>query len=261
MFVDSHTHLLRLEVSPGEAVEAAARDGVEAMVNIGTTVEDSKRGAELAAALPGVYSAVGIHPHNAGDYTPGDLDTLAAVSESPGVVALGEVGLDYHRNEHPEDVQKALFADAIYLANDLRLPIVIHARAALEDAMQCLQNADVPVVLHCFEGGEDEIKAAAERDYYIGIAGNVTYNGSATAPYLGLIDPDRLLIETDAPYLSPQAVRRERNQPRNVVYTAAFIAEGLGMDTGELGEMTARNAARFYGLPLDSIDPLDSSTS
>jgi TatD DNase family protein len=261
MFVDSHTHLLRLEVSPGEAMEAAFAEGVEAVVNIGTTVEDSKRGAELAAALPGVYSAVGIHPHNAGDYTPGDLDTLAAISESPGVVALGEVGIDYHRNEHPEDVQKALFADAIYLANDLRLPVVIHARAAFEDAMECLKNAEVPVVLHCFEGGENEIRAAAERDYYIGLAGNVTYNGSATAPYLALIDPDRMLVETDAPYLSPQPVRRERNQPKNVVHTAAFVAGALGMETEELGEITARNAARFYGLPLGNLENPESPDS
>lgn len=233
-------------------MEAAFEEGVEAVVNIGTTTEDSKRGSELAAALPGVYSAVGIHPHNAGDYAPGDLEALAEISESPGVVALGEVGLDYYRNEHSEDVQKALFADAIYLANDLRLPLVIHARAAFEDAMQCLQNADVPVVLHCFEGGEDEIRAAAERGYYIGLAGNVTYKGSATAPHLGLIDRDRLLIETDAPYLSPQPVRRERNQPRNVIHTAAFVAEGLGMEPRELGKLTSRNAVAFYGLPLET---------
>jgi len=251
MFVDSHTHLLRLEVSPGEAVEAAASEGVEAVVNIGTTTEDSKRGAELAAALPGVYTAVGIHPHNAGDYSPGDLETLAEVSESPGVVALGEVGLDYYRNEWSEDVQKALFADAIYLANDLRLPVVIHSRAAFRDSMQCLENAEVPVVLHCFEGGEPEIREAAERGYYIGLAGNVTYKGSETAPHLDLIDRDRLLVETDAPYLSPQPVRRERNQPKNVVHTAAFIAERLGLGSGEVGELTARNAARFYGLPLN----------
>ena len=93
MFVDSHTHLLRLEVSPEEAVEAASAEGVEAVVNIGTTIEDSRKGSELAAALPNVYTAVGIHPHNAGDYTPGDLEALAEISESPGVVALGEVGL------------------------------------------------------------------------------------------------------------------------------------------------------------------------
>lgn len=251
MFVDSHTHLLRLDVSPEEAVDAAAAEGVERVVNIGTTTEDSKRGAELAAALPGVYSVVGIHPHNAGDYSAGELETLAGISESPGVVALGEVGLDYHCNEYPESVQKALFADAIQLANDLRLPIVIHARAAFEDAMGCLEGAEVPVVMHCFEGGEREILAAKERDYYIGLAGNVTYNKSATAPNLGLIDRDRLLIETDAPYLSPQPVRRERNQPRNVVHTAAFVAERLGMEAEELGELTARNAARFYGLPLE----------
>lgn len=252
MFVDSHTHLLRLEVSPEEAVRAASAEGVEAVVNIGTTIEDSRRGSELAAALPSVYTAAGIHPHNAGDYTPGDLEALAEISESPGVVALGEVGLDYYRNEHPADVQKALFADAIYLANDLRLPVVIHARAAFEDAMQCLKNAEAPVVLHCFEGGAEEIKAATERGYYIGLTGNVTYKNSATAPHLDLIDPEKLMIETDAPFLSPQPVRKERNQPKNVVHTARFVAESLGMSPEELGALTTRNAARFYELPLQT---------
>ncbi|MBA2441573.1 MAG: TatD family hydrolase, partial [Rubrobacter sp.] len=116
MFVDSHTHLLRLDVSPEVAVEEAAREGVSAVVNIGTGIEDSRRGAELAAVLPNVYSAVGVHPHNAGTYTAGDLEALAELSESPGVVALGEVGLDYYRNDWSEEIQKALFADAIYLA-------------------------------------------------------------------------------------------------------------------------------------------------
>lgn len=251
MFVDSHTHLLRLDVSPEAAVEEAAREGVSAVVNIGTEVGDSRRGAELAAVLPDVYSAVGIHPHNAGTYTAGDMEALAELSESPGVVALGEVGLDYYRNDWSEEIQKALLADAIYLANDTRLPVVIHSRAAFWDTLECLELATVPVVLHCFEGGEAEVRAAEERGYYIGLAGNVTYNNSATAPHLHLIDEDRMLVETDAPYLSPQPVRRERNRPKNVVHTARFVAERLGVTPEELGERTGRNAVGLFGLPLE----------
>ena len=121
MLVDSHTHLLRLDVSPEEAVREAAEAGVGAVVNIGTDVEDSQRGAELAAVLPNVYTAAGIHPHNAGAYTAAGLEALAELSESPGVVALGEVGLDYYRGYATPEAQKALFEDVISRADDTRL--------------------------------------------------------------------------------------------------------------------------------------------
>src|SRR5919107_3834859 len=163
MLVDSHTHLLRLEVSPEDAVRSAAEAGVVAVVNVGTDVEDSKRGAELAAVLPNVYSTAGIHPHNAGAYTAADLEALAELCESPGVVAFGEVGLDYYRGYTSREAQKALFEDVISLANDTRLPLVIHSREAFPDTMALLGSARVPVVLHCFEGGEREINEARER--------------------------------------------------------------------------------------------------
>jgi len=117
MLVDSHTHLLRLEVQPEEAVKDAAEAGVGALVNVGTDVEDSRLGAELAAVLPNVYSTAGIHPHNAGTYTAADLEALAELSESPGIVALGEVGLDYYRNDWSAEIQQALFEDVVSLAS------------------------------------------------------------------------------------------------------------------------------------------------
>jgi TatD DNase family protein len=251
MLVDSHTHLLRLEVSPEEAVRQAVEAGVGAVVNVGTDVEDSKRGAELAAVLPNVYSTAGIHPHNANIYTAADLEALAELSESPGIVALGEVGLDYYRGYSTPEAQKALFEDIISLANDTRLPLVIHSREAFPDTMASLGSARVPVVLHCFEGGERELQEAKERDYYVGLAGNVTYKNSGTADVILLMDPARLLVETDAPYLSPQPVRGERNAPKNVVYTARFIAGRIGIGEEELATVTTRNARNLFGLPLE----------
>jgi TatD DNase family protein len=251
MLVDSHTHLLRLDVSPEEAIEGAAEAGVLAVVNIGTDVEDSRRGAELAAVLPNVYSSAGIHPHNAGIYTAQDLEALAELSESPGIVALGEVGLDYYRGDWSGEIQKALFEDVVSLANDTRLPLIIHSRMAFADTMSCLGRARVPVILHCFEGGEREADEARERGYYVGLAGNVTYKNSETAQVLDRLDPERLLVETDAPYLSPQPVRKERNEPRYVVHTARFVAERLGVGEEELGTLTSRNARNVFGLPLE----------
>src|SRR5919199_990847 len=250
MFVDSHTHLTRLDVSPEEAVEGAARAGVLALVNIGTNVEDSREGAKLAAALPNVYSSAGIHPHNAGTYTAPDLEALAELSESPGIVALGEVGLDYYRGDWSAEIQKALFEDVISLANDTRLPLIIHSREAFTDTMACLGSARVPIVLHCFEGGEREAREAVERGYYLGLAGNVTYKNSRTAQVLEMLDPERLLVETDAPYLSPQAVRSKKNEPKYVVHTARFAAERLGMEEERFAALTSRNASKVFGLPL-----------
>src|ERR671933_704815 len=233
MLIDSHTHLLRLEIPP----EA--------------DVEDSRKGAALAAALPSVYSSAGIHPHNAGTYTAPDLEALAELSESPGIVALGEVGLDYYRGDWSAEIQKALFEDVISLANDTRLPLIIHSREAFTDTMACLGRARVPIVLHCFEGGEREAREAAERGYYLGLAGNVTYKNSLTAQVLETLDPERLLVETDAPYLSPQAVRSKRNEPKYVVHTARFVAERIGMGEEEFGVLTSRNARNVFGLPLE----------
>lgn len=251
MLVDSHTHLLRLDVPPEEAVREAVEAGVGAVVNIGTDIDDSQGGAALAAALPNVYSTAGIHPHNAGTYTAADLEALSVLCESPGIVALGEVGLDYYRGYSSGEVQGALFEDQISLANDTRLPLVIHSRQAFADTMALLGSARVPVVLHCFEGGDREVREARERGYYVGLAGNVTYKNSETAKVLRLIDPERLLVETDAPYLSPQPVRGKKNVPKNVVHTARFVAERLGLDDEELATLTTRNARNLFGLPLE----------
>src|SRR3712207_238586 len=251
MLVDSHTHLLRLEVPPEDAVRQAAEAGVGAVVNVGTDVEDSQRGAELAAVLPNVYSTAGIHPHNAGVYTAADLEALAELSESPGIVALGEVGLDSYRGYASGETQKALFEDVLSLANDTRLPQVIHSREAFGDTMALLGSARLPVVLHCFEGGEGELREPRERGYYVGLAGNVTYKNGATAEVLRLRDEEKLLVETDAPYLSPRPVRGETNAPKNVVHTARFVAGRLGVGEEELATLTTRNARNLFGLPLE----------
>ncbi|MBA2377447.1 MAG: TatD family hydrolase [Actinomycetota bacterium] len=252
MLIDSHTHLLRLKASPEEAVHEAAEAGVGAVVNIGMNIEDSREGMRLASAMPNVYSVAGIHPHNADDHSSESLEALAEMASSGGgIVALGEVGLDYYRNHSPADAQKSLFEDVVSLANDVRLPIVVHTREAFDDTMDVLQCARVPVVLHCFEGGEREIEEARERDYFIGLTGNVTYKNSRTAEALHLINPDRLMVETDAPYLSPEPLRGKPNFPKNVVHTASFIAGKLGMEEGDFATLTTRNTRNFYRLPLE----------
>lgn len=252
MFVDSHTHLLLLEDPPETAVAEAAEVGVQVVINIGTDIEDSRKGAELAATVPNVYSTAGIHPQNAGTYSMEDLEVLAGLLELPGIVALGEVGLDYYREYWSKDIQRALFEDVISLANDTRLPLIIHSRQAFDDTMDALSRARVPVVLHCFEGGEREAREAGERGYYLGLGGNVTYKGSATAEVLPVLDPECILLETDAPYLSPQPVRGQKNEPRNITHTARFVAGKIGMGPEELGDLTSRNARAVFSLPFEN---------
>ncbi|CAN5800326.1 hypothetical protein BH23ACT11_BH23ACT11_22140 [soil metagenome] len=252
LLIDSHTHLLRLKMPPEEALSEARDAGVRSVVNVGTDVDDSRQGVGLAAEFPNVYTSVGIHPHNAGTYSAADLETLMSLTEEPGVVAVGEVGLDYYRNEWPADVQRALFEDAICLANEVRLPLIIHSRRAFAETMASLGNARVPIILHCFEGGELEVQEARERGYYIGLAGNATYQNSETARVLRLMGEDQILVETDAPYLSPQPMRGKPNAPKNVVHTAGFVAERLGLDDEEVAKITARNARNAFGLPAEA---------
>lgn len=252
MIVDSHTHLLRLKVSPEEAVREASEAGVGAVVNVGTTISDSRIGGRIADEIPGVYSTVGIHPHNAGSHTHENMEAISRLLESGRFVALGEVGLDYYRNEWPADAQRALFDDAVSLANEHRIPLVIHTREAFSDTMDALGAARVPVVLHCFEGGEGEVAEARERGYYIGLTGNITYKNSKTAAVIANLDPERLMVETDAPYLSPVPLRGKPNAPKNVVHTARFVAGKLGLDFEEFSALTTANARRFYGLDRDA---------
>ncbi|MGI8648838.1 MAG: TatD family hydrolase, partial [Rubrobacter sp.] len=177
-----------------------------------------------------------------------NLAALAELSASGEVVALGEVGLDYYCNEWPKEMQQALFHDAVSLANEVRLPLVIHTREAFSDTMDVLNSARVPVVLHCFEGGEAEVREAVERGYYIGLTGNVTYKNKPTADFVHLIPEDRLMVETDAPYLSPVPLRGKPNAPKNVVHTARFLAEKLGVSEEAFAERTTKNTRAFYGL-------------
>lgn len=248
MLIDSHTHLLRLKVSPEEAVREAREAGVGMVVNIGTNIQDSREGIALSQSLTGVYAVAGIHPHNAGDHSGENLAALVEIAASGVAVALGEVGLDYYRNEWSPEMQRTLFEDVISIANDVRMPLVIHTRNAFSDTMDMLNSARVPVVLHCFEGGEHEVREASGRGYHIGLTGNITYKNNQTADFVGMIPPDRLMVETDAPYLSPVPLRGRPNAPKNLVHTARFLAGKLGMSEDEFADLTTGNTRRFYGL-------------
>jgi TatD DNase family protein len=243
--IDTHAHLDALD-DPGVAVARARAAGVDRIVAIGSGLDSIRATLAIAAREHGVYAAVGIHPHQAGDgESLGELRRFAAED----AVAIGEIGLDFFRDYAPRDDQRRLFAAQLELAAELARPVVVHTRAAEEETMRLLAGFDGTVVLHCFSSPE-LLPAADERGYYVSFAGNVTYpKANDLRRAAREVRPDRLLAETDTPYLAPQAMRGKRNEPANVVHTIAALAEARGEDAADLGERIAANAARAFSLP------------
>jgi TatD DNase family protein len=242
--IDTHAHL-----DPAEAVavlERARAAGVSRVITVATTVNQAKEALALADAHDGVFACVGVHPHEAG--APGDLGELRRLLGHPKAVAVGETGLDYFRDYAPHDAQRQLFQLELELAAETRKPVVIHTRAADDDTLAGLADFDGTVILHCFSS-PPLLGTALERGWYVSFAGNVTY---PKAPELReaatRVSRERLLAETDSPYLAPQPIRGKRNEPANVVHTLAVLAEVRGEDAAELGAQIDANASEAFGL-------------
>jgi TatD DNase family protein len=246
--IDSHTHLHLCEEPDAELVERAVAAGVSKMLTVGTDGASCRAALAAAEAFPQVYAAIGRHPNQAHGFDDADLAELRALSEHPRCVAIGETGLDYYRKDTPPQDQKRAFQAQIALARTTGTPLIIHTRSADDDTLaQLAAEADgITVVMHCFSM-PDRLQECLDRGYAISFAGNVTYKSAADLARAAREVPDeRLLVETDAPYLTPQAVRKHRNQPAFVVHTAAFVAELRGVSVTELGATVERNAARLF---------------
>jgi TatD DNase family protein len=247
--IDSHTHLHLCEPPDSELVAAAEAVGVTRMLTVGTDGTSSRAALGAAEAFPHVYAAVGWHPNEAKGFDDADLAELQALAGHERCVAIGETGLDFYRDNAPRADQERAFAAQIALARDLGKPLVIHTRAADEETLAQLgaEAEGCDVVIHCFSM-PSRLEECLERGYAISFAGNVTYkNAAELAESARRVPEDRLLVETDAPYLTPQAVRKERNQPAFVAHTVAFIAALRGVSVAELGAAVERNAARVFG--------------
>jgi TatD DNase family protein len=247
--IDSHTHLELCEPSDAELVEAASAVGVTRMLTVGIDGASCRAALAAAEAFPQVYAAVGRHPNAAKGFDDADLAELQALAAHERCVAIGETGLDFYRDGAPREDQQRAFAAQIALARDTDKPLVIHSRAADSETLaQLAAEADgVSVVMHCFSM-PDRLGECVERGYAISFAGNVTYKSAADLADAAVAVPDdRLLVETDAPYLTPQVVRKERNQPAFVAHTLAFVAELRGVSAEQLGDVVERNAARVFG--------------
>lgn len=234
-----------------EALARAKADGIELMVTVGYHLEASRLAVEAAQRYSQVYASVGIHPHDARHYDEKTEQALRELAGSPKVVAIGEAGLDFYRDRSPRPAQIEAFRRQIHLAKGRGLPLIVHDREAHQETMQILKEEQAEVVvLHCFSGDLAMAEEAWARGYYTSVAGPVTYpKNEALREVVRRARPDRLVLETDCPYLPPQAFRGRRNEPAHLLDTAHEVAGLLGMPLDALGRLTTENARRLFGLP------------
>jgi len=271
-FLDSHTHLEspRFEPDRDQVIARARSAGVTRMVSCSADLSTSSAEIALADRWPGVYAAVGIHPHEARSVIRGnctrrghwELDEssfrrLAEIAAHPKVVAIGEIGLDYHYDFSPRDVQHAVFARQLALGCELDLPVILHNRESDQDLRRLVDGAAACPrgVLHCFLADQAMAEWALAKGFYLGIGGVITFKSAHhLAEIVRQVPLGRLLIETDAPYLAPHPKRGRRNEPAFVVHVAERLADVLGLSLQEVAHQTTENACRLFGLSNERLD-------
>ena len=246
---DAHAHLDACDEPAATLLERARTAGVTRIVTIGTGIDSCRAALEIADANEGVFAALGIDPHQAATPEAGRVEELRELLAHPKAVAVGETGLDTVRQFATPVEQRRLLDAHLALADELRLPVVIHNREADEETAAALEPFRGTVVLHCFSS-PGLVSVAVERGYYVSFAGNATYRNAAALREASVsVSVERILVETDSPYLSPQPVRGRPNEPANVVHTMRALAEARVMVAEELAAATHHNAATAFGLP------------
>lgn len=268
MYIDSHCHLEQQTFGDelDAVIERAHAAGVSRMVAVGASRVSVGAGeaVQLAESKPSIFATAGVHPHDAGKMSDEDLAKIASYLSHPKVVSVGEIGLDYHYDYAPRDVQIRRFEQQLELAKEAALPVMLHTREAHDDTLACLDRVGLPErggVVHCFTGDSRQAADYLDRGMLLSIPGVVTFKGKSADPLRqavrDVIPTQRLLVETDSPYLAPHPHRGKRNEPAYVVETAAKVAELKGMSVAELGQLTARNAIEFFGLePPEALTSL-----
>jgi TatD DNase family protein len=254
MLFDSHAHLedKRFDEDRDELIRGLPERGVTHVVNVGSTLDTSCTSIELAATYPIIYAAVGVHPHDVSQMTYDDLNLLEDLAGNPKVVAIGEIGLDYYYEFSPRELQKQWFAEQIELACHLKLPIVIHNRDAHADVLDILTSKKDRIlggIMHCYSGSWEMAKRFLDLGFYISLGGPVTFkNAKKPVEVAQNVPLDRLLIETDSPYLTPAPYRGKRNDPGFVRLVAGKIAEIREMDFDMIVRITSDNAKNIFGI-------------
>lgn len=253
--VDTHTHLndSKFAGSEAEVIARANAAGVNRLINMGDTLQSSAKAVELAAAYDGVYAGVGIHPEEIYELGAADDEQLSAWTREKRVVAIGEIGLDYYweKDEEKRALQRRMFIHQLDLARQLHLPVCIHDREAHGDTMAILkkEGKGLKGVLHCFSGSYEMAQEIYKMGWYIGVDGPLTYKNAAKLPEIVEKFPlERILVETDAPYLAPVPMRGKQNEPAFVRYVAEKVAEIKGISLENVAKQTSTNAEELYGI-------------
>ena len=253
MFIDSHAHIQldRFDSDRSLVIERAKNSQVSIILVIGFDISTSHLAVELADRYDHIYATVGLHPHDAKRFTPQTLREIALLAEHPKVVALGEMGLDYHRNLSPKSVQKRVFEEQLDLATQLDLPIVVHNRNAFDDILSILENHSQLTggVLHCFSENTKSMDRVIDVGFHIGIGGPVTYKKSQDLKQVVKVMPaDSFLIETDCPWLAPQLRRGKRNEPAYITEIATKIAELRQVTIESVGQTSSQNFRKLFSI-------------
>jgi len=252
--IDTHAHLDsgQYREDLDQVLRRAGEAAISHIITIGCDLESSRESCRLAAAYPQLFAAVGIHPHDAAGVDDATFAELRRLAGEDKVVAIGEIGLDYYRDRSPREVQREVFRAQLELARELSLPVIIHDRDAHNDVLQILREAkaeEIGGVLHCFSGDRDLARACMDLGLYISFAGPVTYpRNEELRDVVKSVPTEYLLVETDAPYLSPQAFRGKRNEPAHVRLTAEKVAELKGISIADLSRITRLNVHRLFGI-------------
>ena len=249
--IDTHAHLDAFDGDVAAVLARAREAGVSRVIAVGTDLESCRKTLSLCEAEEGVYAVLGVHPHEAGEASDDDVSELRALLAHPKAVGVGETGLDHFRDYAPRQDQLRLFRAQAELAGELGKALVVHTRAADEETAAVLADlpADLPVILHCFSSAA-LLEPALERGWYVSFAGNSTYPKAAELRAAAARVPaERVLAETDSPYLAPQAVRGKRNEPANVLHTLAVLADVRGEPPEALARTIEENAELAFGLP------------
>ena len=254
MLFDTHAHYddESFDADRDAVLTALPEQGVGLILNPGCDVESSRKAVRYAAAYPHVYAAVGIHPENCGGCTAGDLDAIRALAQLPKTVAIGEIGLDYYWAENPpRDFQQQVLRQQLALARELALPVIIHDREAHADTLAIVREfPGVTGVFHCFSGSPEMARELLKMGWYLGFDGPVTYKNARRAPEVAAVTPlDRMLIETDSPYMTPVPYRGRRNDSGYVHLVAEKLAEWKGVTPEEMARVTTENGTRLFRIP------------
>ena len=249
---DSHTHFNdeKFNEDLEELIANLEKNELEYVTCVGYSVNSSKSALEIAKKSEKIYATAGISPNDIEDYTQESLEEIRKLAKDAKVVAIGEIGLDYYWNKENKEKQKELFIAQINIANDLGLPITIHTRDAVYDTLEILKkNVCIKKgIFHCCPLNVELIKEALKLGYYISFSGNVTFKNAKSYEPVSIVPLDRILVETDAPYLSPEPKRGRRNEPANVRFVVEKIAEIKGMKPEEIAEITMNNAKSIYNI-------------